>query len=191
MHWLDNTILAVLVAAAVLGAYSGLLMQVFRLVGLAAALYAATVLHDGVSGWLRESLMRGTEARASTLVAYGSVFLGVYLGIFLVTLVLERGIKAAQLQYLNRGLGALLAITKMGLLIGTICYGLQQLAQQSIDQMLDDSAMAPLLAKGFEHALAAVPQEYKKDLSSRWDQVRESLPKNGKLSIDAMPPKLR
>jgi uncharacterized membrane protein required for colicin V production len=180
MHWLDNTILAVLAAAAVLGAYSGLLMQVFRLVGFGVALYAATTFNAGATAWLQESWMRGADERACTFVAYGGVFLGVYLAIFLATLVLERGLKAAQLQYLNRSLGAALAVAKMSLLIGVVCYGLQQFPNPQTKQVLEDSSMAPLLAKGVEQAVAAVPAEYKDELTTRWNQMREQLPaKNG------------
>jgi uncharacterized membrane protein required for colicin V production len=183
MHWLDSTILAVLATAAVLGAYSGLLMQLCRLVGFGAALYAAVDLHPGVSTWLQESLMRGADPRTTALVAYAAVFLGIYLAIFLATLLLERGVRAAQLQYINRSLGALLAVVKMGLLMGAVCYGLRQLSHEPTTQVLEDSAMAPRLAKSVENALAAVPAEYKNDLVSRWNQLRESLPRNGKLSL--------
>jgi uncharacterized membrane protein required for colicin V production len=183
MHWLDCSILAVLATAAVLGAYSGLLMQLCRLVGFGTALYAAIELHPGVNTWLQESLMRGADPRTSTLVAYAAVFLGIYLAIFLATLVLERGMRAAQLQFLNRGLGALLAVAKMGLLIGAVCYGLRQLSHEPTNQVLEDSAMAPLLAKSVEQAMGAVPAEYKSDLVHRWNQMRESLPRNGKLDL--------
>jgi uncharacterized membrane protein required for colicin V production len=183
MHWLDSSILAVLATAAVLGAYSGLLMQLCRLVGFGAALYAAVELHPGVSTWLQESWMRGADPRTSTLVAYAAVFLGIYLAIFFATLVLERCVRAAQLQYINRGLGALLAVVKMGLLIGAVCYGLRQLSHEATNQVIDDSAMAPLLAKSVEQAMAAVPAEYKSDLVNRWNQMRESLPRNGKLNL--------
>jgi uncharacterized membrane protein required for colicin V production len=180
MHWLDNTILAVLAAAAVLGAYNGLLMQVCRLVGFAAALYAATQLHGGVSAWLAESWMRGADPRTCTMVAFGAVFLGIYLAIFLTTLLVERGLRAAQLQYINRGLGALLSVAKVGFLIGAACYGLQQFSHQATSHLLEDSAMAPLLARGAEQAMLAVPAEYRNELLSQWNQLRESMPSNGK-----------
>jgi uncharacterized membrane protein required for colicin V production len=183
MHWLDSTILAVLAAAAVLGAYSGLLMQLCRLVGFGAALYAAVELHPGVSAWLQESLLRGADPRTNTLIAYAAVFLGIYLAIFVATLLLERCMRAAQLQYINRGLGALLAVAKMGLLIGAVCYGIRQLAHEPTNQVLEDSAMAPLLAKGVEQAVGAVPAEYKTELVNRWNLMRESLPRNGRLNL--------
>jgi uncharacterized membrane protein required for colicin V production len=183
MHWLDSSILAVLAAAAVLGAYSGLLMQLCRLVGFGAALYAAVELNTGASNWLQESWLRGADQRTSTLVAFAAVFLGIYLAIFFTTQFLERCVRAAQLQYLNRGLGALLAVVKMSLLIGAVCYGLGQLSHEPTNQVLEDSAMAPLLAKSVEKAVEAVPAEYKSDLVNRWNQFREALPLNGKMSL--------
>jgi membrane protein required for colicin V production len=176
MHWLDSSILAVLAAAAVLGAYSGLLMQVFRLVGFGVALYAATLYYGGATEWLKDNLMRGADARTCSLVAFGMLFLGIYLAIFLITLLLERGMRATQLQFVNRCLGATLAVFKVGVLIGTICYSIQQLPYQPATQMLEESAMAPLLVKGVEHALLAVPAEYKTEWTNAWNQVREALP---------------
>lgn len=176
MHWLDSSILAVLAAAAVLGAYSGLLMQVFRLIGFGVSLYTATLYYGAATVWLKENLMRGAEPRTCSLFAFGMLFLGIYLAIFLITLLLERGMRATQLQFVNRCLGATLAVAKMGILIGTVCYSIQQLTYQPATQVLEESAVAPLLIKGVEHALVAVPAEYKTEWTNAWNHVRESLP---------------
>ncbi|HYV35420.1 MAG TPA: CvpA family protein [Gemmataceae bacterium] len=175
MHWLDSTILAVLAAAAVLGAYSGLLMQVFRLVGFVVAVYAATLLHEPATAWLREKLLRGAEPEVVSAVAYGSLFLGIYVAIFLFTLMLERGVRATQLQYLNRALGAALALAKMSLLIGGICYGLQQFGHEETNRLLAESAVAPLLARGVEQTVAAIPAEHKKDWTAGWNPLSQGL----------------
>src|SRR5262249_21173018 len=118
MYWLDSTILAVLAVAAVLGAYSGLLMQGFRLIGFPGSLDRAICLHAWAADHLRDTLMRGAEPQACHTVGFAGVFLGIYLGIFLVTLFLQRSVRAAQLQAVNRGLGALLGVLKMSLLLG-------------------------------------------------------------------------
>src|SRR5271156_3111671 len=101
MNWLDSVIVALLATAAVLGAYSGLLMQVFRLVGFGASLYGSLRYHAAAGPWLSDNLMKGADPRAITLVAFAGLFLGVYLTIFLATLLLEKGVRATQLQYLN------------------------------------------------------------------------------------------
>jgi len=183
MHWIDNTIVAVLAVAAVLGAYSGVLMQLCRWLGFAAAIYAAAALNGGVSAWLLEATAGKADERTCMFGAYGLVFIGIYLAIFLLTLLLERCVKVAQLQYLNRGLGAVLAVVKMGLVVGAVCYGLQELPHEGIHEALEDSSMAPMLVKSVEQAVQAVPAEYKTELVNRWNQVREALPRNGKLSL--------
>jgi uncharacterized membrane protein required for colicin V production len=176
MHWLDTTIVAVLVAAAVLGAYSGLLMQVFRLVGFAVALYAASLLHEQTAGWLSSNVLRGAEPGVSSAVAYGALFLGVYLLIFLFTLLLERGLRATQLQYLNRLLGAVLAVGKMGLILGLVCYGMRQIQLEQTQQVMEESVTAPLLANGMEQAIQAIPAEYRKEWMDKWGSLNKGLP---------------
>lgn len=168
MHWLDSTIVALLAAAAVLGAWSGLLMQVFRLVGFGAALYLAVTLHPATTGWLQQICLKDGDPRVTSAVVFGGLFLGIYLTIFLATLMLEHGVKAAHLQYLNRGLGSVLAVGKMALLLGAICFACQRWPHASARQMLDESAMAPLLAQGVEMTIAVLPQEYREHLSNGW-----------------------
>jgi membrane protein required for colicin V production len=176
MHWLDCTILAILAAAAVLGAYTGLLMQLFRLVGFAVALYAATCLHAAVSNWLHDTVMHNADSQVCTAVAFAGLFLAVYLGIFFATWLLERGVNAAQLQYLNRGLGALLGVVKMSLIVGAVCYGLQQLPFDQTREIIEDSLMAPILARCVQHTLTAVPTDYQTEMSESWKHVRDALP---------------
>ncbi len=176
MHWLDSTILAVLAAAAVLGAYSGLLMQAFRLVGFGVALYGANSWYANFAVWLRRTLLRDAEPQVCTLAAYGLLFFGIYLGIFLITVLLERGMRATQLQFFNRFLGGALALLKVGVIIGGICYCLQHVPLQQTKDIMEDSVMAPLLAKGVEQAVAAVPEEYKTEWENTWKKIRETVP---------------
>ena len=175
MHWLDSTILAGLAAAAVIGAYSGLLMQVFRLVGLAAALYAAACLHNNTTNWLHDSLMRGADTRACDAVAYGTVFLIVYLSIFLTTVALERGMKAVRLQVVNRLLGALLGAAKLGLLLGAIFLGIRHYPSAATREMMRRSALAPLLAQGAENLVVALAAECQQNLREGLDELGNTL----------------
>src|SRR5262249_45070447 len=102
--------------------------------------------------------------------------LGIYLAIFMVTLVLERGVRATQLQYLNRMLGAGLAVVKVVLVLGAIAYGLERMPGEPAKQVLENSALAPLLAQGVERAVALIPDEYKNEWLKSWQQVQQSLP---------------
>jgi uncharacterized membrane protein required for colicin V production len=183
MHWLDSTILAVLAAAAVLGAYSGFLMQVFRLVGFGFALYGANCFYGKFATWLHQTLLREAETQTCALVAYGLLFLGIYLAVFLFTLLLERGLRATQLQFVNRCLGGTLAIAKVSIMLGAICFCLQQLPYQQTSQIMEESVMAPILARGIEQGLAAVPEEYKSEWHNTWQQIRDSLPTKSAKSL--------
>ena len=58
MHWLDTTILVLLVVGATFGAMSGLLMQVARVVGLSVAVYAAIYLNEWATQALEEAVYR-------------------------------------------------------------------------------------------------------------------------------------
>jgi uncharacterized membrane protein required for colicin V production len=176
MHWLDSTIVALLAATAVLGAWSGLVMQLFRLVGFGASLYAATCLNAWGTNLLSTSLLRGVEGRVASAAAFAITFLVIYLTIFLVTLLLERGVKATQLQYLNRTLGAALAFSKMAALLGALAYGVQQLPFEPAKQIVAESSVAPLLAGAVEHGVRLIPDEYKNEWQANWQQVQEVLP---------------
>ena len=176
MHWLDSTIVALLAASAVLGAWSGLVMQLFRLVGFGASLYAATCLNAWGTNWLSSGLLRGVESRVASAVAFAATFLVIFLAIFLVTLLLERGVKATQLQYLNRTLGATLGLAKMAALLGAIAYGAQQMPFEPCRQIVAESTVAPLLARGAEHVVQLIPEEYKNEWLANWQQVQQVLP---------------
>ena len=103
------------------------------------------------------------------------VFLGVYSVIFLAALLVERGVRAARLQGLNRSLGALLALGKMGLLLGAIAYALQKLPVEAAREPLEESAIAPLLARGVELGLRLVPEEQKQEWTTGLDKAASDL----------------
>jgi uncharacterized membrane protein required for colicin V production len=175
MHWLDCTLIALVATAAVFGAWSGLLMQVFRLVGFALAAYAAVSLHTWTDGRLRAWFMDDADANVSRSVAYGLVFLVVYSATFLATRMVERGVLAANLQFYNRLLGGMLAATKMTMLLGAICFGLKYLPFEEPQRMMEESVTAPLLAQGVSVMVKAVPDRYKNNVTNSWQEMRNTL----------------
>jgi uncharacterized membrane protein required for colicin V production len=188
MNWLDSVIVALLATAAVLGAFSGLLMQVFRLVGFGASLYGSLRFHVAIVPWLRDNLMQGADPRALSLVAFGGLFVGIYLSIFVATLLMEKGVRATQLQFLNRSFGAVLSVAKMSLLVGGACYALERLPYEPTKQAIEASRLAVLMARGIDRGAGLVPEEWKKDLSDSWIQMRESLPAAAESLKGTIPP---
>jgi membrane protein required for colicin V production len=178
MYWLDTAILAIVAIGAVFGAVSGLLMQLARLVGFAVALYAAVVLNDGATALCQNTFMRDAEPWLCHVVAYILVFLLTYLTIFVMTLLLERGLRGARLQALNRGLGALLGAVKAGLILGAVLLGLTSFPHAATRELLDRSALGPPLARGVELLVSAVVGQYGEDLRGGVeDAARGAAPK--------------
>jgi uncharacterized membrane protein required for colicin V production len=173
VYWLDTAILAVVATGAVFGALSGLLWQVARVVGFAAAVYASIYLNDWAARTLQEVVLDGADARLAMVLAYLLVFLAIYLTFFCLTVVLERAMKAVRLQPLNRLFGAGLGAVKAGLLLGALFLGMASYPHPSTREMLDRSLLAPRLAQGAQALLVAVPQEYKDWLADGVQSLRD------------------
>ena len=176
MHWLDCTVVALLSAAAVFGAWSGLLMQAFRWIGFAVSAYAAVSLHAWADQQLRAGLLDDADANVSRAVAYGAVFLVAYGAIFVITRMLERGVESAQMQFYNRLLGAALAAAKMSLVLAAVFFGLQRMPLEEPRNIMSASVMAPVLARGMEAMVQVLPDKYRNNVNNRWQQVRETMP---------------
>ena len=175
MYWLDTTILAVLGVGALFGALSGLLMQLARLVGFAVALYAAIALNDSTTALLQQSFVQDAEPLVARILAYVFVFLAVYLSIFLTTVALERGMKAARLQAVNRLLGAMLGVAKLGLLLGAIFLGIRHYPNPATQEIVRRSALAPVLAQGTESLVVALASEFNDDLRGGLDDLNNEI----------------
>ncbi|MCC6418337.1 MAG: CvpA family protein [Gemmataceae bacterium] len=177
MYWLDTTILAVLGIGALFGAVSGLLMQLARLIGFAIALYVAICFNADAAALTQRWFVQEADPRVAQIVAYVGVFLLVYLGIFLFTLILERGMRAARLQGLNRVLGALLGATKVGLILGAVFLALEHVPNDATQQMVQRSTIAPVLARGTESLVVALANEYPDEVRSGLQNLGKSLPR--------------
>src|SRR5262249_58866895 len=122
MHWLDFVLLLILAVGAFLGARSGLLWQVARVLPFFLAIYFCIPHHTAVAGWLLQTL-RGASPTVTWLLAYLVTFLSVYAVCLFITYVLEKALRAAKLKPVDRVFGALIGIIKAGLLAGGVPLG--------------------------------------------------------------------
>jgi uncharacterized membrane protein required for colicin V production len=198
IHWLDATIVVVLVLGALLGACTGALRQLVRLATYVAALYAALHLHEPVAeflavqfrepGFLRGSAPAGLSGPRVASFA-GTLFV-VYLGLFTVTVLFQKAvkalfsqgrgtaIKALGLQTLDRLLGAAVGAVLAAILTGTAVLGLSLYPDQRVQTSLAGSQLRPAFLKGARAALAAIPQKHRNELNDalRWlDQAARGL----------------
>jgi len=170
MYWLDFVLLLVLGIGAFLGARSGLLWQVARIVTFFLAVYACIHYHGIAAGWLLQHL-RAESPVVPWLLAYLVTFLAVYAVCMVITYVLERMLRAAKLKPMDRLLGAGVGALKAGLLAGAILLGVA-LYDPDADGVLGESKVAPALLKTMRVVIVAVPQQYKDKLGDTLERLK-------------------
>src|SRR5947209_19436249 len=103
MHWLDLAFFAVVIVGAGIGAYSGVLRQIVRLLTYAIALYATTYLHGHIANSLgltpaKLDLVHGRLDSAPSalphLLCLGVTSMTVYLAVYVATLLFQKAVKA-------------------------------------------------------------------------------------------------
>jgi membrane protein required for colicin V production len=174
MHWLDITLLIVLGIGALLGVRSGLLWQIARIVTFGVAIYVCLYYHDYAASLIAPYLLEGTPPTVATVAGYVVTFLGVYLVLYGITLILEKGLKVAKLKTMDRLLGAGLGILKAGLLAGAVLMGAAVFGTPQTDQMLAESRFAPVFLQVMRGVIVAVPQDYKDQLSAALERIKQA-----------------
>jgi membrane protein required for colicin V production len=172
MHWLDITLLVVLGLGTLLGARSGLLWQVARLVTFAVAFFVSIFYHEPIANLLG-TFLTGTSPLFVSALAYGGTFLSIYLVLHGITLLLERALKASKLKALDRLLGAGFGLLKATLLAGAVLMGVALCATPQTDAAMADSKLAPVLLEGMRAVTVAVPQDYKDQLNASLERIRK------------------
>ena len=173
MFWLDTTIIALLILGAILGAISGLLWQIARILCVALSVYAAILLNDWAANLLQESVLQGADPAVGRTLAYVAVFIAVFIVLYQVVWLLDHTIRAVNLEPADRLLGAGMGACKMGLVMGAICLGLTAYPHPTTKEVLEKSRLAPVLAEGMEMILLVIPQEYKTELCNSLKNLRE------------------
>ncbi len=175
MHWLDLVLLTLLGLGAGLGYWSGLIMQIARLVCLGVSLYVTILLNAPVTQFLHERIAPEAHVNLLRGIAYVAVFLVVYVALFALSRLLYKAVRETRLEVFDRLAGAALGALKMALLLAPVCALLAFLALPITDEWMKQSTIAPLLAKGLQRALVMVPEEYKDQAKVTVEQAREQL----------------
>jgi membrane protein required for colicin V production len=175
MYWLDTLLLVFLAVGAALGFFSGFLWQIARILTLAIAVVATVVCNDPASLFCREQLLRDADPRVAQAVAYVLVFLSVYVVLFLATRLLYKGIRAADLEIVDRLLGGLFGAAKMAMIAGACCLGTANYPHPTTRDWIAKSTLAPALADGMEQVLIIIPEDYKENLRGTLVSLRDLL----------------
>jgi membrane protein required for colicin V production len=174
MYWLDTVILVFLAVGAGLGAWTGLVKQIVRILGFIAALLGAIFLHGWAANWLQQTFLKGADAAVSDALAYVTVFVVIFAAFVVTAMAVERGIKAAKLKWLDRLLGAGVGATKAALIMGAIFLAVIEFPHPSTQDAMKQSAIAPVLAAGVGLCVQLVPAQYTGGLRDGLDKLKET-----------------
>ena len=175
MHWLDFTLLALVLLGAALGYWSGLIMQIARLICLAIAIYATLVLNEPVTRLLHDHVIRDAHINLVRGISYALVFLVAYLVLFALSRLLYKLVKESKLEVLDRLAGGALGAIKTVLILAPICALLAYLALPTTEEWMNRSTIAPAFAKGVHVAAVLIPENYKHQAQESVDHVRQRL----------------
>ena len=117
MNALDLIILLCCIAAAVNGAFKGLVQQLASLVGIVIGVWLSFRLATPAGAWLAgvTDLKDGTVAR---VIAFAVIFLLVTVGVLLLGKLLGKLLRIATLGWVDRILGAFFALCTAALVLG-------------------------------------------------------------------------
>jgi membrane protein required for colicin V production len=174
MFWLDTVILILLGVGAGLGAWTGLLKQVVRVVGFAVALYGSVFFHAWASNYLQQAFLKDSDPAVADALSYGVVFLAIIAAFFVTALLIDRCLKAVKLKWLDRLLGAGVGTAKGALILGAIFLAVISYPHPSTKEIMEQSRLAPILASGANLCLKLVPTQYTNDLQSGLDNLKQA-----------------
>ena len=175
MHWLDATLLTALAVGAVLGFVSGLFLQIARIASLGLAVAATILLHDDAGALLRSWVLRDADPGVVQACAYVTVFLTVYIALFLVTRLLRAWLRATDFALPDRLFGAVLGAGKIAVLLGIACLVLRHAPHPAAQEWLDRSTLAPVFARGMEQTVAMIPDDCKQPVLDSFRQLQEAM----------------
>jgi len=174
MHWFDILILVVLGVGAAMGFCTGLLWQVARVVSLGLSLYLAILTNTEASDWLSEQ-WHDVNPAVNRVVAFIGVFLIVYLTLYFITRAIHKIIKESKLETIDRMLGALLGVAKMGAIVACICAVMVAFDLQIFKEWFEQTTIAPQFAKASDLAVTWIPQQYRDRVDEGVHEVRDQL----------------
>lgn len=188
-HWLDISLVAVVVVGAAIGAWRGVLRQTVRLITYVISFYLTMHLHEPVEAFIKTRLQEVADEISRTH-SFLATLMGVYLGLYLVTLLGERVLKAlflrptdreinstldvVGLRPLDRFLGACLGTIVAALLVGALLLSISLKPDAQIEKELAGSRLRPHVLKNMQEVLVAVPESYKAELQAALERLRQA-----------------
>lgn len=160
MNLLDLGIIILLALIVLRGYYRGLFQELAVLAGVIGGVLVAAHWYARVGAWLTPLIQNPTYARWT---AFGLLLVGVYWGVRLAALGLQRLLHYLYLDFFDRLLGAFFALVKGGLVLGLALMVVGAVMPKD-SPLMKESRTAPLLVGLAKQALGYLPPDFKKRL---------------------------
>ncbi len=133
MTVLDWTLVAILGFFLIRGLFRGFLLELFEVIVLVAGYMAARYFGPPLGGFVTN--LTGMSYFLAGSLAFVIIFVTVAIGLGYVALMLRKAVRAAQLGWLDRSGGALLALLKSGIiiLIALLLFSFLPLSAKTVD----------------------------------------------------------
>lgn len=188
IHWFDALVVGILAAGAAIGASRGVLRQTVRLITHALAIFVALSLHEKVVAFLEAS--GGELGSIPHTHSFLGTYLVVYVVLFIVAHLFQKAIKALclspeerkgrttlqalGLESVDRLLGAALGTIVAALVVGMGLLALTLNPDEQVETALEKSHLRPVMLRGIQRALVALPQEYKEKLDAALEHLEKA-----------------
>ena len=142
MNWIDIVVIAALIAAAIWGIWKGFVAQLVSIIGVFVGIWGASKLTRMVSDWIVGLIGAQDSANAVKIITFVVLVILIIIICHYIGKLLEKVMNLTILGGLNKLLGAVFCILKVGLLfvaiISLINSGLQA-ANTEVPEVLKES----------------------------------------------------
>jgi membrane protein required for colicin V production len=171
MHWgqwtfLDYLVVAIVLISTVIAITKGLVREIVSLVALIGGFILAAIYYPALAGKLSEFCRTETVAG---FVAFLSIFFGCLLIGAVISLVMNRFLRAASLQWIDRLLGGVFGLLRGWAIASILVLGL--IAFPIRENPMTHSFLAPYVMAGARAAVLLVPRDLKDKFNEQYQKV--------------------
>jgi membrane protein required for colicin V production len=178
-HWtlLDFAIAGIILVSTGFALTKGLMREVTSFIALLGGFILAVLYYRVPAAWFSGIFRTESIAR---LVGFLLIFLGCLIAGAIVSFIINKFIKAASLEWIDRLLGGIFGFLRGWAVASIIVLAL--VAFPVHEELLVKSVLAPYVLAGARGAALMVPQELKDKFYIEYKRVLESLNQKGKPS---------
>lgn len=182
MNWIDYTIFATLIFAALFGLASGPIIQILRIIGLSISFFLAIIFCETLG-----RVLQGTFSTLTAyLVSYFIIFFVSCVVAYIIIDIMRRLLGEMSVGVGLRLLGGILGILKGLIFCGAIIMGILSFSSKNVQVVANSSKTASQIGKGMQTIASIVPRDVLIKMKDSEEETQETQsPKEGKAKKSA------